>query len=262
MKTIIVKLGGSVLTSKRNDLKRVNRKKLARLSGEISTAVGKGGVRVVVVHGAGPYGHVPAKKYGLRGGLTGPRQVFGVSRTRHSMEELNYMVVSSLIDKGVNAVAFQPSAGAVLDNGRIVEFPIRALRMFLDAGLTPVLYGDVAVDATKGVDVLSGDQIVPYVAEKLGADKVVIVTSYNGIFDRDPSGKGAKKLDLITSSDSGRLDGRATTGTDVTGGITGKVLELLALAEKGIPSEVIGDDAHYLERVLLGAEGVGTIIRK
>ncbi|MBU0762199.1 MAG: isopentenyl phosphate kinase family protein [Candidatus Altiarchaeota archaeon] len=262
MKTYVVKFGGSVITDKKKDQRAVNTRKLKQLCSEVSNVLNKEDVKVVIVHGAGPYGHVPAKKYKLKQGLRSEMQVRGVSETRNSMGKLNAKVVDALVKEGVNAVAFQPSACGILKRGRIVEFQVKALKKLVDAGLTPVLYGDVLVDLEKGVDILSGDQLVPYLAEKLCADKVVIVTSYNGVFDKDPCLKDARKYDLIDSEIMRGLKGRKTDGTDVTGGIVGKISELLAIARKGIPSEIIGSDRGYLRRTLSGESGIGTAIKR
>lgn len=259
MKTYIVKFGGSVITDKGSDRKTVNVKMLRQLSSEIAKVRG---ARFVIVHGAGPFGHVPAKKYALKGGIKGKRQVEGFSVTHQSMEELNSQVVAALVDAGVSAIAYQPSAGGVLSNGRLSHFPVKAMGQMLDVGLTPVLYGDVLVDTANGAGILSGDQLVPYLARKLGADKVVIVTSHNGIFDRDPGEKGAKKMACIRAGDVHALSGRKTQGTDVTGGIFEKVKELVVLAKNGVPSEIIGPGKGYLKKVLSGEDGVGTKITK
>ena len=52
-------------------------------------------------------------------------------------------------------------------------------------------------------------------------------------------------------------------GTDVTGGMKGKLDELLHLADNGIESEVLsGFVPGDLKRALLGVRGIGTIIKK
>lgn len=258
METVILKLGGSVITGKSRDKPQVEAKAIKRLAAEIAQALRKRPLRLFIVHGAGPYGHVPAKKYALSGGLRGRRQVEGMALTHQSMERLNFKVVESLVTAKVNAMAYQPSAGGLLDGGRLASFPLESVNCLLDIGVVPVSYGDVLPDRGLGLGILSGDHLVPYLARELSADRVVIVTSYNGIYDMDPKEKGARKLDLINASVLPVLSARATEGTDVTGGIAGKVVELLRLSGRGIPSEIIGPNPGYLKRTLLGETGLGT----
>jgi isopentenyl phosphate kinase len=262
MDVLIVKFGGSVITKKSKDEKSVNFKKLDMLSGELNSYLRKKGAKAVVVHGAGAYGHVPAKKYRLKNGLKAVRQIRGVSETRMGMEELNQEVVGSLCRNGINAMAYQPSAAGIMKNGRIIEFNLKPLKGMLNAGLTPVLYGDVLFDSSLGVSILSGDQLVPYLAKSLSAKKVVIITSHNGVFDKNPTALGAKKIDRISPKSINALDNRKPKGTDVTGGINGKLSELITLANEGIPSEIVGAERGMLKNALKGEMIVGTIIER
>lgn len=57
---IIVKLGGSVITDKA-EYRRFRADTVARLASEIASS----GERVIVVHGAGSFGHILAKENAL-----------------------------------------------------------------------------------------------------------------------------------------------------------------------------------------------------
>lgn len=259
---VVVKLGGSLITRKDRDKAEVNEGALKRVSGEIAGALRKKKLSLIVVHGAGAFGHVPASKYGLSGGFKRKEQSYGIVLTHSNMEELNRRVVKQLMDAGVNAVAFQPSAGGLLEDGRLVYFNIDAIEEMLRMNLVPVGYGDVLVDLRRGCGILSGDQLVPYIAKELDASRVIIATDYNGIFDGDPRDRKSKKIDVIDKENIGILNGRKTSGTDVTGGIKKKVEEMLELAGKGIPTEIIsGMEKDYVRRTLLGEKGLGTIVK-
>ena len=58
---VILKLGGSVITDKGADEGVVREADLLRIAKEVSEFRGK----MIVVHGAGSFGHTHAKKYGL-----------------------------------------------------------------------------------------------------------------------------------------------------------------------------------------------------
>lgn len=258
----LVKLGGSVITRKTDDRMEVRARVLNRLASEVSSALRvRPRMKLLMVHGAGPFGHVLADDYELQKGHRGPLQVEGVAVTHQSMESLNSTVVNALLTAGVNAMAYQPSAAGVLEDGRLASFPLEPVERLLGLGIVPVSYGDVLADLKRGLGILSGDHLIPYLAEKLAAERVVIVTSYNGVFDRDPRVKGAVKYDVVDEKMLLKLRGRSTEGRDVTGGIARKVGELVSLARRGVKSEIIsGVELGYLERALKGEKGIGTRI--
>ncbi|MEA3254342.1 MAG: isopentenyl phosphate kinase [Candidatus Altiarchaeota archaeon] len=261
---IILKLGGSVITRKSEDKAEVHGENLKRLAGEIAKAKEKRNFSLVIVHGAGPFGHVPAKRYGLDKGIKDERQLKGFALTHQSMEKLNYFVVDELGKAGVNAVAYQPSAVGILKNSKLIYFPTIVMEELISLDVVPVAYGDVLVDEETGVNILSGDHLVPYLAEALNAERVVMAADVPGIFDSDPKiNKDAKLIKEINPGNIGRIkEIGSSQGTDVTGGMERKLSELLRLAESGIESEIINAiKPGLLKKALLGEKGLGTIIK-
>jgi isopentenyl phosphate kinase len=261
---VILKLGGSVITRKQEGRAEVNTENLSRLSKEISEAQKEEKFLVVVVHGAGPFGHIPAKEYNLNDGFKGSDQIKGFILTHQSMEKLNYFVVEELQKNKVNAVAFQPSAAGLLKSRKLTSFRTDIIKKLLSIGLVPVPYGDVLFDEKIGCAILSGDQLVPYLAEKLKADRIILTADVAGIYDMDPKkNKDAVLLKEITPKTAGKIRKIGTSGgVDVTGGMEGKLSELMRLAKKGVESEIIdGTKPGLLRRALLGEKGLGTIIK-
>jgi isopentenyl phosphate kinase len=264
-KIIIVKLGGSAITAKDDGKPEVNAANLSRLAQEIAEARKEDEFSLFIVHGAGPFGHVPAKKHELNSGLKNAEQIMGISDTHQGMEQLNYIVVDTLRKKGIPAIALQPSAGGILKRGKLIKFPLDVIEKMLSIGLVPVSYGDVLIDEDKGVSILSGDHLVLYLAEKLKADRVLLVADVPGIFDKDPKkNKDAKIIKELGRKSVHRIkEIGSAKGTDVTGGMKGKLEELLHLADMGIESEIIsGFSPGDLKRALRGVRGIGTIIKK
>ncbi|MBM3308892.1 MAG: isopentenyl phosphate kinase family protein [Candidatus Altiarchaeales archaeon] len=257
---IVLKLGGSVITKKSENKMEVDLENLQRLCRDIAEIQKKIKCNFVVVHGAGPFGHVLAEKYRLTEGMKGKESVKGMCETHASMEKLNAIVVEELNKAGLNAMAFQPSTG-VMKNRRLISFPIESLKDLIALGITPVGYGDVLVDLETGLNILSGDHLVPYLAVKLKASRIVIATDVSGIFDGDPKrDKNAKLVKEITKENFGKIEVSGSRGVDVTGGMKRKVLELLEVASHGVTSQVVsGIKPGELKSALLGRE-VGTII--
>lgn len=258
---VILKLGGSVITKKGEGKAEVNKEVLGRLAVEISEARKEREFALMIVHGAGPFGHVPAKEYGLDTWFKDERQIEGFSITHHSMEKLNFQVVEALRKAGINAIEFQPSSIGILKNEELVHFPTEALEKILNLGLIPVAYGDVLVDEEKGISILSGDHLVPYLVKKLNASRVVIATDVAGIFDSDPKeNNDAKLIPEINSENIDSLNIGNSTSTDVTGGMQRKVQELLNME---IESEIISAlEPGLVKKALLGERNLGTVIRK
>ena len=262
---IILKLGGSVITRKDENSPEINREILNRIAKEIAEAMSKRNFRLIIVHGAGAFGHVPAREYGLDKGVIGERQLQGFSITHQSMERLNYDVVEVLKTYGINAISFQPSAVGILKSAKLVYFPVRVIKELIKLDMVPVCYGDVLVDEDTGINILSGDHLVPYLARKLNADRVVIATDVDGVYDKNP--KKNKDAKLIRKINRENIDTISEIGTsdsvDVTGGMKRKLDELLELTKFSIDSYIISAlKVNTLKRTLLGEQELGTVIKK
>jgi len=263
---IVLKIGGSVITKKLDGKAEIKREVLSRISKEIADALKEKPMKIAIVHGAGPFGHKYAEKYKLHLGIGNGLQIEGIGVTHRMMEWLNHEVVKALQDVGVKAMPFQPSAGGILDNGKLVQFPLNVVEKYMELGLVIVSHGDVLLDNKVGIGILSGDHLAPYLARNLHAQKAVFGTDVDGVFDKDPrKDSSAKLVKVITPKTLDKLvkELGGSQGTDVTGGMAKKVSELITLAEDGIPSEIINATKEgYLKRALLGEEGLGTTIRK
>lgn len=241
----ILKIGGSVLTDKNRpacartgEIERVAREAAASSSG------------LVIIHGAGSFGHIPAKKYGL------PEKFDpeGLRETHASVVRLNELVVGALSRAGANPVPVHPFSCALLRGGRIESIYTEPISEMVKRGLIPVLHGDVAMDALRGSGIVSGDQLVSYLARALCANVVAVGTDVDGVIFNGVA------LTRVTRADLPGIAGSLgeSTGVDVTGGMKGKLLELLDLADAGIVSTIFNVGIKgRLEKALKG-ETVGT----
>ena len=60
---IILKIGGSILTNKDSAESEIDGESLARIAGEIKASLDISQKQLIIVHGAGSFGHPPAKEY-------------------------------------------------------------------------------------------------------------------------------------------------------------------------------------------------------
>ena len=245
---VILKLGGSVITDKAADC-AVNRENLAEIAAAVA---GAGTSGIIIVHGAGSCGHPEAKRYHLDTGAA-PGETEGIYVTSRVVGGLNDTVVAALREKGVPAIGVHPLHTGFADNGRLIAFETRHLEKMLVLGMVPVIHGDVVMDLSRGACIVSGDQIVSYLAPRLGIFRVGLATDVPGVLD------GGSVVPEITSETIVHLHIGNSKNTDVTGGMKGKINELLELAGAGI-----GSDIFHVSRIgdfLRGENHGGTRVK-
>jgi isopentenyl phosphate kinase len=262
VKPIILKLGGSVITDKSKDV-TAQIHIINRLAEEIQNANAK---KLVVVHGGGSFGHPIAKKYSIKEGLKKEIQKIGFSETHHLMTVLNGLFIDALILRKVPTVSIPPSSCIITQNGRIQFFNDKPLRSFLEMGFLPVLFGDTVLDTKLNFTILSGDQLVSFLAIRFQAKRIIMGVNVNGLYDFDPKvKKSAKMFKHLTLKELKKIKNKIgkTNMCDVTGGMFGKLVELLPALEHGIPVLIVNaEKPNNIYKALKGDKVKGTIIEK
>jgi isopentenyl phosphate kinase len=262
IKPTILKIGGSAITVKEGEL-AARTQEIDRLAGEIQGAAVQ---NLVVVHGGGSFGHPSAEEYAIKEGYKQESQKAGFSVTHHYMTVLNGLFMDSLIWHSMAAVSVTPSSCIITEDGRIKQFDDSSVRTLLKMGFTPVLYGDVVLDTKLGFTVLSGDQLVSALALRLDAGHIIIGVDVDGVYDADPKlVKTARMLDHLTLRELKSLQdnlGKATA-CDVTGGMFGKMAELMPAIEMNIPVTVVNaTKPSYVYKALQREAVRGTLIER
>jgi len=223
---VLLKLGGSVITHKEGtccpDHERLQ---------EIASVIRQYREGLILVHGAGSCGHPEAEEYRLKGGIDGTN-LAGVSATHTAVRTLNDAVVSALQECGVEAVGVHPLCVATADRTRIATFDVHPLEGMIDLGIVPVLHGDVVMDRTQGACIVSGDQVLSHLATAMSVRHVGLATDVPGVLE------GSRVVRRLDPARAHRLSIGASKHTDVTGGMQGKVQELLILAAHGIDAHI------------------------
>ena len=182
------------------------------------------------------------------------------------MTVLNGLVMDAMILHELTAISIAPSSCFMTEAGKIKVFDDSVLQGYSKLAYTPVFYGDVVLDQKIGFTVLSGDQLVAYLAMKYKATKIVIGTDTDGLFDSDPktnpNAKPFKKLNLNELKELAPKLGKAQ-GTDVTGGMAGKIAELIPAVEAGVHVTITGATKGLsIYRALTDQSVLGTEIEK
>ncbi len=221
---------------------------------------------LIVVHGGGSFGHPYAKRYCLKEGFKRESQRLGFSETHHVMTVLNGLMMDTLVWHGVKAISISPSSCLITENGRINDFMDLPLRKYLNLGFVPVLYGDAVLDTKLGFTILSGDQLISYLASKLHAERIVVGVDVDGLYESDPKANGNPRLLrnlTLQELKKLRISLGKSNSSDVTGGMLGKVAELIPAIEQGIQVTVVNaTKPNYVYRALRRDPVECTTIRK
>lgn len=258
----VLKLGGSVITDKDKPL-TANLGAIARLAKEIADADVD---RLIIVHGGGSFGHTIAKQYNIKDGYKDPSQIEGFSKTHQAMLELNKLVVDALIRHNIAAFPISPSSCIITKSGRIQVFYDITITMLLKTGFVPVLFGDAVLDSALGFTILSGDQLVATLAKKLGAGRIVFGVDVDGLYTADPEpGSSAQLIPRITLRELKSVlhnIGKARA-VDVTGGMLGKMSELIPAVEAGVEAFIVSaKEEGNVYKTLKKEKVIGTLVEK
>ena len=258
---LFLKLGGSLITDK-TAVECVREEAITRLAEEVAEArAARPGLRLVLSHGSGSFGHVAAARHRTRDGVGTAEQWMGFCQVSAAAARLNRLVSEALLAAGVPVVSVQPSASAVCSAGQLVEMSTAPVKAALDAGLAPLVYGDVAFDRVRGGTIISTEDVLSFLATELEPMWLLLAGNTAGVFDA--AGEVISQISMANFySVRDALGG--SKGTDVTGGMASKVQGMLALAHKrpGLSIRIFsGLEPGRLRRVLLDpAEPAGTLL--
>lgn len=258
-----LKLGGSLITEK--DLPHTHRPRiLARLAGEIYTAISdEPHAKILLGHGSGSFGHIPAKQFATRQGVHTPSQWRGFVEVWHQAGELNHLVMSALRAAGLSALAFPPSAGITAEDGQVITWNLYPIEALLSAGALPVVFGDVVFDKLRGGTILSTEDLFAYLSRHLKPARVLLAGIETGVWADYPH--CSELVQLITPQNYSEISAslKGSASPDVTGGMLSKVENSLSLVHQLPELEVhifSGEEPGNVLRALSG-ERVGTLIR-
>ncbi len=259
----VVKLGGSVITNKRaagarkGGMARFFPGVARRLLKEIRDSKQE----VVLVTGAGSFGHVLADLHGLKAGYREDSQWDGYCRVSRDVRRLNLMVLDEALRLGMRLISIPPSVSVLQAEGKIHYIDEGVFRRYLAQGITPVTFGDVALDmGQRRFSICGGDDLALRLAQRFNAERAIFVSDIDGILvgERGSVAREFSREDLERLTP---MKGRS--GKDVTGGIAGKARLSLELAASGTETVILnGKKRGRLLDALRGGGPIGTWFRR
>ncbi len=224
--TIFLKLGGSLITDK-TGVEAVRFDVLQRVAQEIKEAkVQNPDLRLVLGHGSGSFGHVVGAKYGTRHGVSDAEAWRGFTEVSASALRLNRIVTEALLETGLSAISLQPCASVTCIDGKIDRIAAAPVLAALNAGLVPVIHGDVAFDTVRGGVIVSTEEVMMALAGEIRPSWLLLAGETDGVYDLQQvviSDISVTNIHQVESALGG------SRGTDVTGGMATKVHSMLAL---------------------------------
>ena len=260
---VVIKWGGGLITQKQT-LKAVRTDILDRLTKQLETVLAHG-IDVILVHGAGSFGHLKAKQYRLAEGKipsqqlpTGMTQEDAVQEVRRDMLELNDAVMQALTRHDITAVSLPPHHWAKNTGPTFLG----SLDFFENApqGIVLVTHGDVVdCDDEREFGILSGDDIVVRLAVEISGVKrlVFAMGGVEGVLSHPPQHPLHSLVEILHESDF--FQGEHSADVDVTGGIGLKVSRGFLVQRHGVEvSLVSGEHDHRVADACLGLPVRGT----
>jgi isopentenyl phosphate kinase len=243
--TTVLKLGGSVVTEK-DSPETIDGLALDRAADAVAAAV-EYPPNLVLVHGGGSFGHHNAEDHGVSS-TAGTHDAGAAMDIHGAMTTLNRFVLGRLHERDVPALPVHPFSAAARDADAGLTLPTGQVATMLGEGFVPVLHGDLVAHEGEGATVVSGDELVVELASALDADRVGLCSTVPGVLRED------EVIPCVESFDAVADVLGESEATDVTGGMAGKVEQLLDL---DAPASIF--ELDDLDRFLAG-ESPGTTI--
>ncbi len=239
-KTFVVKFGGEVFEEADN---------LRQLFEQIGV-LHRVGIRVVVVHGGGPQTTSMAEKLGQQQTMVGGRRVTdGATLETSSMVlngALNTRAVALFRELGIGAVGLsgvdadivtatrRPPVevdGATVDYGFVGDIDSiqpGLIHRLMESSMLPII-SPLSADAEGNILNVNADVVAARVAEALGADKLIVMSSVPGLLEdvQDPGS-------LVSYTDVAGLNDYIERGV-VKDGMLPKVASVLQALKGGVP---------------------------
>ena len=252
----LIKLGGSIITN--TEKSRSARKgAIRRLLKEIKEAKEQASLSIIIGHGSGSFGHIPAQRYKVNEGLINDESMKGAIITLNVAKELNRIVTDAGLDMGLNLFPFS-SSSMFMGKSRTISYGVtQQIEQAMKSNFVPLVYGDVILDTEKGVSIASTEEILRFISMNMKPSKIIFATDVDGVCFSDP--KTNKETALIAEINSSNIAGimdntsTITAKVDVTGGMKSKIANLYSMVKDTGATGIIlnGQRKGNLKKALL-----------
>ena len=203
---VIVKMGGAFITNK-NELHSLREDMIETAAKQISEAF-KSNYMMILIHGAGSYGHFEAKKYKLMNGLYSDESTQGMVLCRAAVSILHQHVLAKLMEFRIPVISVSPnniltSSDGVISRRQLKPF-IAHIKRIIKNGMVPLIHGDIIFDDKRGCHILSGDSILENLCSVFNPQRAVFWSNINGVYDCSNINNKSKLIQSINVNPQGK----------------------------------------------------------
>ena len=257
----LLKLGGSLITDK-NKAHTARADVIRRLGDEIFSVWEKERFPLILGHGSGSFGHIPAKQYGTRKGVRNTEEWAGFAEVHAEATALNRIVTDILREAGLPVISFVPMDCVRTADGRVTSWDTAVIRNCIRQGLIPMIFGDTVFDSVRGGTILSTEDLFVHLCETLPEPPRILLAGLEaGVWADFPENTRLIPVIRAEGSDTDASI-KGSEFPDVTGGMQEKVHLMKELIRSGRADSAVifsGADENNLIRVL-NNEPAGTQI--
>lgn len=257
---IFLKLGGSLITNK--DIPFFARKEtLKRLGSEIARSIDMfPKLELLIGHGSGSFGHSAAAQFGTRTGIRSVEDWLGFQKVWLAAHQLNQIVINEFLDIGLPIISLPVSASLVSKNSKVHQWNIHPIISSLENHLLPIVFGDVVIDRELGATIFSTEELFSYLVTILHPNRILLAGKESGVYSDYPHNQDL--IPLITPDSYPSISNKisASASTDVTGGMSSKVRNMLniIMLEENLSIDIFsGEEENNLYKVISG-DKIGT----
>ncbi len=220
---IFLKLGGSLITDKQKphaEKKRI----ITNLAFEIVEAINKKpNLDLIIGHGSGSFGHIPAKKYKTREGAKNKADWRGFHEVWREARALDQIILDIFVKAGLRVISYPPSASLISKGHKIISWNVHGMQLALEHKMIPMIYGDVAFDLQTGSTIYSTEELFVYLADKFMPNTILLAGIEDGVYGDFPIRKHLLSEINRSNIKETFLTLTGSSSVDVTGGMRDKV---------------------------------------
>ena len=258
-----LKLGGSLITDK-NSPHTARPEVIRRIAEEIHAAWGPNKGPLLIGHGSGSFGHVPAKKYGTRQGVRTEAEWAGFAEVHSEATALNHIVTGILRGAGLPILSFVPMNCIRTENGKVISWDKSEIKKCFNHHLIPLIFGDTVFDSVRGGTILSTEDLFTHLCNVLSEPpRILLAGLEEGVWKDFPANTElVREISANHIGDNSFIHGSAST--DVTGGMHEKVRLMQELIRRNKADSALifsGELSGNIQKALEG-QRIGTAILK
>ena len=265
MSLTLLKLGGSLITDKAV-ARTLRPETLNRIAHEIAAYHAENpDANLIIGHGSGSFGHIPAKKYRTRAGVRSAEDWRGFAEVHAEATLLNRAVLDALRNASLPVLSFVPMDSIRAKGGMIESWDQNPIWNALKHGLIPVVFGDTVFDLELGGTIFSTEDLFLGLIGALPTQcRVLLAGIEDGIYTDFPDRTRLIPEILLSKTLNNYGKGlqfiQASSFPDVTGGMASKFETVGEMLSSGNVCEALifsGDHPDNVRNTLCG-ERLGT----